>query len=89
MAQLYLVPPRTEVSPRLALQGFQRVHLAAGEKRDITFALDPRQMSEVDAAGDRYELEGEYLIFVGGGQPDLYSENAVHLHVTGRLALPR
>jgi beta-glucosidase len=87
--QLYLTTPHTALSPRFALQGFQRVHLAAGEKRDITFELDPRQMSDVDASGERRELAGDYTIFVGGGQPDLSSPNAVHVQVIGQVMLPR
>jgi beta-glucosidase len=89
VVQLYVTPPRTAVSPRFALQGFRRVHMAAGEKRDIEFSLDPRAMSEVDAAGKRRELAGEYTIFVGGGQPGGDGDNAAHMQVAGELELPR
>lgn len=89
VAQLYITPPQTPVSPRLALEGFQRVHLAAGEQRDIKFELDPRQMSSVDAAGERRELEGVYAVSVSGGQPDLNGGKAAHFEVTGETTLPR
>jgi len=89
VAQLYITPPHTALSPQIALEGFQRVHLAAGEKREITFDLDPREMSEVDAEGTRREVEGEYMIFVGGAQPDANNKNAAHVQVTGQLVLPR
>jgi beta-glucosidase len=89
VAQLYVTPPQTVVSPRLALQGFQRVHLAAGESREVSFTLDARALSEVDAQGARKELAGEYAIFVGSSQPDGSGANAVHVRVTGALELPR
>ncbi|SNT37807.1 beta-glucosidase [Granulicella rosea] len=89
VVQLYVTPPRTPESPRLALEGFQRVHLAAGESRDVTFPLDARALSEVDRNGDRHELPGEYTISVGGSQPAPGDLRAVHLQVTGELALPR
>ena len=69
VAELYLTPPHTEVSPALALAGFQRIHLAAGETRHVRFNLDARVLSQVDAQGVRAVTPGEYGIFVGGGQP--------------------
>ena len=89
VAELYVTPPPTAVSPQIALEGFQRVHLAAGEKRDVIFQLDPRQMSEVDADGNRREMAGEYSIFVGGNQPGANPDNIVHVQVNGEFNLPR
>lgn len=89
VAELYVTPPQTAVSPRIALQGFQRIHLAAGEQRDVRFDLSPRQLSEVDAAGKRRELEGAYTISIGGGQPDAKNDNALHIQVAGEVTLPR
>src|SRR6202012_2716686 len=40
VSELYLAPPKTDLSPRHALAGFQRIHLAAGETKRITFHLD-------------------------------------------------
>lgn len=89
VAQLYVTPPRTDVSPRFALEGFERIHLAAGEDREATFTLDPRALSEVDAHGVRRVMAGDYTIFVGGAQPAGSDPKAVHLRVTGDLVLPR
>ncbi len=69
VAELYLTPPHTEVSPALALAGFQRVHLAVGETRHVQFRLDARTLSQVDAKGVRAVTPGEYGISIGGGQP--------------------
>jgi beta-glucosidase len=89
VAQLYVTPPRTEVSPQLALQGFERVHLAAGQSREVTFTLDPRALSEVDAKGVRRVIAGEYTAFVGGSQPVRDDANTVRIQVIGELTLPR
>ncbi|RRN78481.1 glycoside hydrolase family 3 C-terminal domain-containing protein [Pseudoxanthomonas taiwanensis] len=69
VAQLYLDFPDIEGLPRIALRGFQRVHLAPGERRVLEFALDPRDLSAVTAEGERQVFAGNYRVFVGGGQP--------------------
>jgi beta-glucosidase len=69
VAELYLAPPKTAVSPDLALAGFERVHLNAGETRHITFRLDPRTLSQVDDKGVRAVTPGTYRIYLGGSQP--------------------
>ncbi|MFN3775058.1 glycoside hydrolase family 3 C-terminal domain-containing protein [Sphingomonas parapaucimobilis] len=70
VAQLYLNFPRVEGAPRVALRGFQRVHLAPGERRSLTFTLSPRDLSAVDADGQRLVMKGDYHASVGSGQPD-------------------
>ncbi len=70
VAQLYLTPPRFEGSPRLALRGFQRLHLKAGERREVSWRLDARDLSFVDRDGVRQVMPGSYRLSVGGGQPD-------------------
>ena len=72
VAQLYMMAPPTGnggLSPRLQLEGFQRVSLKAGESRKVSFVLTPREMSEVDAQGNRSVQAGAYSVSVGGGQP--------------------
>ncbi|MGQ3052745.1 MAG: glycoside hydrolase family 3 C-terminal domain-containing protein [Roseateles sp.] len=70
VAQLYLVPPRFEGGPRLALRGVQRLHLKAGERRELSWRLDARDLSFVDRDGVRQVMPGSYGLSVGGGQPD-------------------
>ncbi|WP_078031596.1 glycoside hydrolase family 3 C-terminal domain-containing protein [Massilia sp. KIM] len=69
IAQLYLTPPRFEGAPRLALRGFQRVSLKAGERRQLSFRLSPRDLSFVSQDGVRQLMPGQYQISVGSGQP--------------------
>ena len=69
VAELYLTPPHTNVSPNLALAGFKRVHLAPGETAHLTFKLDPPTLSQVDEQGVRAVTAGSYSISLGGSQP--------------------
>ncbi len=69
VAQLYLDFPQVPGAPRRALRGFQRVHLKAGESRRLSFTLSPRDLSSVDAAGNRRVAMGNYQLSIGGGQP--------------------
>ncbi|MVW63188.1 glycoside hydrolase family 3 protein [Massilia sp. NEAU-DD11] len=69
VAQLYLTPPAFEGAPRVALRGFQRVPLKAGERRKISFTLSPRDLSFVTRDGVRQLTPGQYKLTVGSGQP--------------------
>jgi beta-glucosidase len=69
VAQLYLTPPAFDGAPRLALRGFQRVTLKAGESRQVSFRLTPRDLSFVTRDGTRQLMQGQYQLSVGSGQP--------------------
>ncbi len=88
VAELYIVPPKTAVSPHLELEGFTRIHLRAGETRRVAFTLTPRELSEVDEKGNRAVMPGEYRIYVSGGQPRADTP-AVILNISGTMALPK
>jgi beta-glucosidase len=48
----------------------QRLHLKAGERRELSLRLDARDLSFVDRDGVRQVMPGSYGLSVGGGQPD-------------------
>ena len=54
------------------LRGFQRIHLAAGERRTVSFELDARQaLRHYDEAQGRYRVPpGRYEIRIGGSSAD-------------------
>jgi beta-glucosidase len=87
VAELYLTPPATAVSPIRALDGFTRLHLAPGATQHIAFHLDPRALSQVDEHGDRSVTPGEYKLFVGGTQPTPTSASTTFT-ITGSQPLP-
>jgi len=88
VVELYVKPPQTAVSPHVELEGFKRIHLRAGEKQTVQLILTPREMSEVDAKGDRAVMPGDYTIYLAGGQPE-QGTPAATMHVSGTMALPR
>jgi beta-glucosidase len=57
--------------PVKELKGFQRVELAAGQSRDVTFTLRPADLAFY-TANRRWEAEaGEFKVFVGGSSRDV------------------
>jgi beta-glucosidase len=89
VAQLYLKFPAVAGAPRIALRGFQRVHLAPGESKQIHFELKNRDLSMVTEAGQPIIAGGDYTISIGGGQPDTGAAGVTgHFHIDGQIALP-
>ena len=89
VAELYLTPPQTDVSPKLALSGFTRVHIAPGQKQHVQFILDPRTLSQVDANGVRAVTPGSYKLALGSGQPTEAKDLTVEFTIEGTQELPR
>ena len=94
IAQLYLLPPESGnggLSPKLQLEGVQRINLKPGESKHLTYTLSPRLLSEVDAEGKRSVQSGEYGLGIGGTQPDQKTPTAQRATFTieGSYDLPR
>ncbi len=71
VVQLYLQDLDASVEiPRWQLQGVQRVELEAGEAREVTFIVTPRQMALIEPSGECVLEPGYFRIHVGGSQPD-------------------
>jgi beta-glucosidase len=71
VVQLYASHPGAPDTAIRALVGFERVHLARGETRTVSFTLHDRALSIVDAEGVRRIQPGTVELWVGGGQPDM------------------
>jgi beta-glucosidase len=90
VVELYLTQPRAFETPLRVLAGFTRVHLAAGQSTHVGFTIDPRSLGQVDAAGKRSVLPGEYTVSLGGAQPDAGAAvETARFRVTGTAELPR
>ncbi|HVU81734.1 MAG TPA: glycoside hydrolase family 3 C-terminal domain-containing protein, partial [Rhodanobacteraceae bacterium] len=89
VVEVYLDAPDVPLAPRHALAGFERVHLMPGESRRVEFELLPRQLSTVDAGGNRAVVAGRYRLFIGGGQPGDAPGVGASLTISGRDTLPR
>ena len=70
VVQLYLKFPAVKGAPRIALRGFQRVHLEPGKSQQVHFELNNRDLGLVTEDGTPIIAEGEYTLAIGGGQPD-------------------
>ena len=77
------------VSPQLALKGFTRVHLEPGATQHVTFTLDPRTLSQVDAKGVRAVAPGSYRLVLGGGQPSEAKGLSSEFTIEGTQEMPR
>jgi beta-glucosidase len=72
VVQLYLREEVTPVAtPLIALKGFQRIHLAAGESKAVTFTLGRDEMSLVDAALQRVVAPGTFRVMIGRSSKDI------------------
>lgn len=90
VTQLYLRFPQKPGVPDLALRGFQRVSLAPGQSRDMTFELSPRDLSAVAPDGQRSVFTGDYQVSVGSGQPGAgVAGHTASFTVAEALDLPR
>lgn len=69
VVQLYASHSDLDDSPIRSLVAFERIHIAKGETRELSFALNPRQLSTVDKSGQRAVRPGNVKLWVGGGQP--------------------
>ncbi len=86
VVQLY-VTDLTSAGPKpvRSLAGFQRVHLRAGERQQVSFVLGPRELSLVNAEGKRVYQGGRFAISVGGRQPDAHPSTSDY--VQGEVTL--
>jgi beta-glucosidase len=90
VAELYLEFPSVPGAPRRALRGFERLHLAPGETRHVTYTLKARDLSVVNDKGEHAVAPGEYNVFVGGAQPsETPAGVSAKLEITGEFRLPR
>ena len=71
VVQLYVAHPQDgqTIRPIRSLKGFRRVHLQAGEEREVRFTLTPEDLALCDRKGNLIQQAGDVSIFVGGGQP--------------------
>ncbi len=93
VVQLYLTHPGVAGAPIRALKGFERVHLAKGEKKTVTFTLNNRDLSIVDPEGKRRVVAGSVEAWLGGGQPVKRGASEptgmkTQLTITGEETLP-
>jgi beta-glucosidase len=89
VVQLYLKFPPVAGAPRIALRGFQRIHLEPGQSQDVHFELSNRDLSMVTEAGQPIIAGGDYTFSIGSGQPDTGAPGLTgHFQISGQIVLP-
>ena len=89
VSELYLMPPTTSTSPRLALVGFARTTIAAHTKEHVHFTVDARDLSTVNADGSRAVEAGDYTLHLGGSQPTEGDTVSASFTISGNKELPK
>jgi len=88
VVEAYIKTPQPD-GPIHSLVGFQRVHLAAGESREVTISIVPRSLSSVNDKGIRSILPGKYTLSLGGAQPqETTAKSEASFAISGSLDLP-
>jgi beta-glucosidase len=89
VVQLYLKFPPVNGAPRIALRGFERIHLDPGASQKVQFDLKPRDLGMVTEDGNPIIAQGDYIVSIGGGQPETgVPDVSGHFHIEGQYALP-
>ena len=71
VVQLYLTHENVPGAAEKELRGFQRIHLAAGQTKNVKFLLRDRDLSIVDPDGKRRIVPSDVRVWIGGGQPSV------------------
>ena len=70
VVQLYLTDVEASVPVSIrSLAGVERVHLKPGERRVVSFTLEPRQLAVITNDGRTVVEPGEFKVTIGGKQP--------------------
>jgi beta-glucosidase len=90
VVQLYVSDVSAKVPvPIRSLAGVKRLFLKPGEKQNVSFVLTGEQMSIVDDGGKRLIEPGDFLIGIGGKQPEFSERQGAESTgvVTARFAV--
>lgn len=78
VVQLYVTDMYASVKTRITeLKGFERIHLAKGASQQVSFTLQPYDLSLLNDRMDRVVEPGEFKIMVGGVSPDYVLGNKI------------
>ncbi|MDR2120835.1 MAG: glycoside hydrolase family 3 C-terminal domain-containing protein, partial [Tannerella sp.] len=68
-------------TPVMALKGFSRVHLAAGETKKVSLTLTPEHLSLLNIDMKRVTEPGEFILMLGSSSADIRLKTTIN--VTG------
>jgi beta-glucosidase len=80
VAQVYVALPASANEPPKRLAGWSKVLLNAGESKEVSLSINPRELSIYDEKADTWkQLPGRYIIMVGGSSKDLSLHQEINL----------
>ena len=85
--EVYLIPRNIVGAPLRELVGFEKVHLVKGASTTVQITVDSRQLSFVSAIGHRSVRQGDYELYVGGGQPSADAGLFLPFRIEGSAAI--
>ncbi len=72
VVQLYIRDVLASVArPVMELKGFQRIHLAAGETKEVSFTITPTMLSMLNAQMQTVVEPGDFRIMIGSSSRDI------------------
>lgn len=72
VAQLYITDILASVArPVTELKGFQRIHLAPGESKEITFTIEPSMLSMLNEQMETVVEPGDFRLMIGASSRDI------------------
>ena len=78
VVQLYIRDKLASVArPIMELKGFQRIHLKAGESKEITFNINPDMLSMLNEDLKRLVEPGEFQIMIGRSSGDIQLKTVI------------
>lgn len=80
VVQLYIQDELASVArPVMELKGFQRIHLADQETREITFTIDPDMLMMLNDKLERVVEPGSFRIMIGASSRDIRLKGRLHV----------
>lgn len=85
VVQLYIRDELSSIArPVMALKGFQKIRLAAGEAKQVQFTIDPSMLKLLNATGEWVVEPGMFRLMVGSSSRDLPLKLSVNVEDINR-----
>ena len=80
VAEVYVALPASANEPPKRLAGWSKVLLKAGESKEVSLSINPRELSIYDEKANAWkQLPGNYTFMVGGSSKDLPLHQEINL----------
>ena len=83
VVQVYIKDTCRYAVPNHKLCGFERVHLAKGEKKTVKLSLDKDMFTAVDKNGEKVVFSHSFTLYAGVSQPDVLSQRLCGCEAVG------